>query len=293
MTRAIFKLVMVVIFTLPLLPLQLIIKLVASETKLFWVLPQFWNRAACWMMGLHVEVHGEFSDKRPLLFIGNHVSYLDILAQSRNFPGYFIAKAEVATWPVFSWLAKLRNTRFVRRDASQVRNQRSALQNDFNKGHSLILYPEGTTTDGLAVKPFKSSLFEAVVRSDVPVAIQPFVIFYDKIDGRPLTDPHEREHVAWYSDIDLTDHIWWLLKKRRVDCRIQLLDPIDVQGMHRKEISNVAWEAVNAALIKHQDPAVAAAVADGSAFHKALEAPQEAGDETEAAENTSEQSPVA
>lgn len=254
---AIFKVTVAFSVSLFLVPIQALLVLFAQKWRYFFVLPRLWNRFASWMLGLRVTVVGQQSAARPLMIVGNHLSYLDIIALSAHSDGYFIAKHEVRSWPVFGWLAILRGTRFVRRDPKYVRGQRSALQDDFDRGSSLILFPEGTSTDGLEVKPFKSSLFEAVTSSTSKVTVQPFAIFFTHVDGQPIHDMFTRERVAWYSDLSLLTHLWWVLRRRSIHCRLEWLEPFEVApGSHRKRVTHQAWEAVSSAVAKEYPPAL-------------------------------------
>ena len=116
------------------------------------------------------------------------VSYLDIEILGASLPACFIAKADVASWPFFGWLAQLQRTVFIDRKVRSVRDQRDSIERRLAAGDSLILFPEGTSGDGLHLLPFKSSLFAAVEdaaqRHDV--AVQPVSVAYTRLDGMPL-----------------------------------------------------------------------------------------------------------
>ncbi len=120
-------------------------------------LPAFYHRWCCRILGFHVRPVGEPTALRPALFASNHVSYTDITVLGSLILGSFVAKAEVARWPLFGWLAKLQRTVFVDRRVRSTAFQRDALTARLAAGDALILFPEGTRGDGNRVLPFKSA----------------------------------------------------------------------------------------------------------------------------------------
>ena len=126
-----------------------------------WVetLPAFYHRWCCRMLGFRVRLIGTPTAERPALFAANHVSYTDITILGSLIPGSFIAKAEVAKWPLFGWLAKLQRTVFVDRQIRNAAIQRDAISERLVGGDALILFPEGTSGDGNRPLPFKTALF--------------------------------------------------------------------------------------------------------------------------------------
>ncbi len=149
-------------------------------------LPTVYHRGCCRMLGFRVRVVGAPTAARPALFAANHVSYTDIMVLGSLIAGSFIAKAEVAGWPLFGWLAKLQRTVFVDRQMRNTRQQRDAMIERLAMGDALILFPEGTSSDGNRVLPFKSALFSAAENMIAPIAVQPVSIAYTRLDGIPL-----------------------------------------------------------------------------------------------------------
>jgi 1-acyl-sn-glycerol-3-phosphate acyltransferase len=152
------------------------------------------------------------SPKRPTLFVANHASYTDITILGATIPGSFVAKAEVARWPFFGWLAKLQRTVFVDRKPRTTHAQRDALAERLEAGDDLILFPEGTSNDGLRVLPFKSALFSvAEYRAHgEPLAVQPVTVAYTRLDGMPIGRAW-RPLLAWYGGMNLGPHLWTLV----------------------------------------------------------------------------------
>jgi lyso-ornithine lipid O-acyltransferase len=175
-------------------------------------LPRFYHHWCCRILGFRVRAVGAPTRLRPVLFAANHVSYTDITILGSLIVGSFVAKAEVADWPLFGWLAKLQRTVFVDRRMHSTATQRDAISLRLAAGDALILFPEGTSSDGNRVLPFKSALFGAVEnmpRSE-PVAVQPVSIAYTRLDGIPL-GRLLRPYFAWYGTNDLTPHLWSML----------------------------------------------------------------------------------
>ena len=147
--------------------------------------PCFYHRLCCRILGIRVKQIGSPVDDRPVLFVANHTAYLDIAVLGSVIPGSFISKNEIATWPLFGWLAKLQRSVFVDRQVRSTAQQRDAIVERLDAGDALILFPEGTSGDGNLVLPFKSALFSSVFnrRSDAAIAVQPVSVAYTRLDG--------------------------------------------------------------------------------------------------------------
>jgi 1-acyl-sn-glycerol-3-phosphate acyltransferase len=192
-------------------PVQLFFRY-ARPHDAFYV-PLRFHRMLCWLMGFKVRVEGAPATTTPILFVANHASYLDIPVLGSILPASFIAKADVASWPIIGFLARMQNTVFVERRASKAAQQRDQLQQRLAKGHNLVLFAEGTSSDGLRVLPFKSSLF-SIAESAMAAnsfTIQPVSITCTELDGLPLTRAL-RPYYAWYGDMTLAGHLWNVLK---------------------------------------------------------------------------------
>jgi len=171
--------------------------------------PVIYHRACTRLLGIEVVVKGERSHAKSTLFLANHSSYVDIMVLGSLIPGSFVAKAEVAGWPLFGLLAKLQRTVFVDRRARLVAGQRDEMLRRLAKGDNLILFPEGTSSDGNHILPFKSALL-SVAELEVdggPIPVQPVSIAYTHLDGIPM-GRHFRPFYAWYGDMDMASHIW-------------------------------------------------------------------------------------
>ena len=168
-----------------------------------------WYRGCCRLLGLTIKSIGMPETKRPALYVANHVSYLDILLIGGLLKAHFIAKSEVQSWPGIGPLASLAGTLYVERRARRSREQRDVIGTSLADGHSLVLFPEGTSSDGSQVLPFKSSLF-SVFQTDQDlsdVVVQPVTIDYTRFKNGAPIDGRDRDLYAWYGDMTLAPHL--------------------------------------------------------------------------------------
>ena len=156
------------------------------------------------LTGLHLKVSGK-PGTNIALFAANHSSYLDIPVLGAVAPGgVFVAKSEVAEWPLFGFLARLS---FISRNGSDAVQQRELLAARMNKGASLILFPEGTSTDGSHVKRFKSALFAALEDVTRDARVQPVSIVYARHKNGEVLGQRQRENYTWFGDMTLAPHL--------------------------------------------------------------------------------------
>ncbi|ACO79921.1 Phospholipid/glycerol acyltransferase protein [Azotobacter vinelandii CA] len=181
-----------------------------------------------------LSLHGKLPD-RPMLWVSNHVSWTDIPLLGGLVPLSFLSKAEVRSWPLAGWLAHKAGTLFIRRGAGDSGLVRNQLLRHLHNGHDLLIFPEGTTTDGRSLRGFHSRLLASAVESRVPV--QPVAIRYLR-DG--ATDPV----APFIGDDDLLSHLLRLLRSERSEVEIHLLPPLDSQGLSRTELGRQAHTAI-------------------------------------------------
>jgi len=189
-------------------------------------LPVFYHARCCRILGFRIRVVGTPTSWRPVLFVANHVSYADITVLGSVIAGSFIAKAEVADWPFFGWLAKLQRSVFVDRRVRSTVTQRDAISKRLAVGDALILFPEGTSSDGNRVLPFKTALFAAAEQGKglSPVVVQPVSIAYTRLDGMPIGRLY-RPLFAWYGAVDLAPHIWSMIGLGTVEVVVEFHPP--------------------------------------------------------------------
>jgi 1-acyl-sn-glycerol-3-phosphate acyltransferase len=218
------RLALYFVWTVSLVPVQLIG--LALHCQWTGTLPVFYHRFCCRILGFRIRVIGTPSSRRPVLFAANHVSYTDITVLGSVIPGSFIAKAEVADWPFFGWLAKLQRSVFVDRQARNTAIQRDAIGDRLASGDALILFAEGTSGDGNRVLPFKSALFGAAQRGKgvSPVIVQPVSLAYTRLDGMPIGRLY-RPFFAWYGAADLAPHMWSMVGLGTVEVVVEFHPP--------------------------------------------------------------------
>lgn len=238
-----------VCFTLACLPVQIV--LVTLGARASHAFPQFYHRIVLRILGIRLDIRGRVSRERPCLFVANHTSYLDIEILGALVRGSFVAKSEVGNWPGFGMLAKLQRTVFVDRRRSQAGKHKTAIQERLEAGERLILFPEGTTSDGNKILPFKRALFAVAQQrvNDKPVAVQPISIAYAGFSNLPM-DRELRPYYAWYGDMDLVPHAWEMLKTGVVTIIVQFHPPISIDdaGGDRRVLAEQCQEIIGDAV---------------------------------------------
>ena len=225
------------------------------------LLPIYYHGLCCRILGLDVECRGQRSSKRPTLFVANHASYLDITVLGSLVQGSFVAKAEVANWPFFGLLARLQRSVFIDRRRTAIADQLGALRKRLKAGDSLILFPEGTSSEGIRVLPFRSGLF-SVLEDDLDanqLTVQPVSIAYTRLDDMPL-ERYLRPFFAWYGDMELAGHIWQSIGMGRLSVVVEFHAPVSLAECGtRKALSRCCHEniqrSLRAALYKNWPPA--------------------------------------
>jgi 1-acyl-sn-glycerol-3-phosphate acyltransferase len=249
MIRVVLIALAVVALTLVLLPLQLIG--LAFGARLQRTISHFYHRVLCALIGVRISEVGARSTASPLLILSNHVSWLDICVITALAPVVFVAKHEVAGWPVFGWLARLQRTIFINR---QARHQTGAASREIASrllgGDAVVLFAEGTSSDGVRVLPFRSSLVGAVHHAlgdtthHTHVTVQPMSLAYTRLGGLPMGRAL-RNRVAWYGDIELIPHLLQVLAHGAVDVTVSWGAAVAYdRGADRKAITRISEQSV-------------------------------------------------
>ena len=234
-------------FTFPLMPLQLLF--LRTGSRYARTFPHWYHRQVCRLVGIRLNVEGEVAEEQGVLLISNHVSWLDIAVLSAVAPVSFVAKQEVASWPFVSWLAKLQRSVFVDRDRrNEVGDKANEILERLAAGDHIVLFAEGTSSDGNGVVPFKTALFAAAKPPGGPlmgkVSAQTLALTYTKIYGLPLCR-RGRHVIAWYGDMDMASHAWRLLGLGPIDAHIRIGPPVPLDEFpDRKALARYAEEKV-------------------------------------------------
>lgn len=263
--RPYFRLTAYGLLVLLLMPVQAL-ALAVGPRRLALAIPQLFHRICLGVLDIKVVQHGRISTARPTLFVSNHSSYLDITVLGALIPGCFIAKAEVARWPLFGLLAKLQRTVFVDRRRNSAHQQRDDIAERLAAGDNLILFPEGTSNDGNRTLPFRSALLSVAEGKragdgGAPLVVQPVSIAYTLLNGMPLGHSL-RPLVAWYGDMSLADHLWQFLRLGNLTVVVRLHDPVTIDRFgSRKGLADYCYakvaEGVAADLTGRSEPAAA------------------------------------
>lgn len=249
MIRCFFVLLAFAVLTLLLLPFQLIG--IAFRLPMQRTIPYIYHRILSALIGIRIRETGKRSTDFPLLILANHSSWLDILVITALTPAVFVAKKEVAGWPVFGWLAKLQRTVFIDRER---RHRTGAATQEIAErligGDAVVLFAEGTSSDGNRVLPFRSALIGAVHHAigssthHERVTVQPLSLAYVNLSGLPLGRAF-RSRVAWYGDADLIPHLLGVCAAGAVDVTVSWGAPVSYDmSTDRKDIARAAEQAV-------------------------------------------------
>ncbi len=191
-----------------LVPTELLLRTLSGNRRAY--LPWLFHRGLARSLGIRIVTHGKpAGTARPgtqgVLYVANHVSWADIPVLGAHIRAAFVAKAEVGGWGVVGWLATLARTAYVTRDRrSTTAHQRDSLSARLAHGESLILFPEGTNSDGSRVLPFKSALFAAAHGLE-GLRVQPITIAYTRLNGMPVTRK-QLPDLAWVGETELVPH---------------------------------------------------------------------------------------
>ncbi|MBL8641386.1 MAG: 1-acyl-sn-glycerol-3-phosphate acyltransferase [Alphaproteobacteria bacterium] len=243
-----FKTFLIAIWTILIATIQSLFLLI-YKGKASYVLPRIWHKGMCKIIGLKVQIRGTPVHEKQLIYISNHLSYLDIPVIGSVLKASFIGKDDIAGWPIIGHLAKAQQTAFISRTSRNAKKVANALDVMLADGKSLILFPEGTSSTGETVLPFKSSLFSIAQPKNLPVIpIQPFIIDLIDADGKPLT-PQTRDYYAWYADMEFAPHIWIFMQTKGATVRLTFLDVITPkEGQDRKELCRIVEEQISSGL---------------------------------------------
>jgi 1-acyl-sn-glycerol-3-phosphate acyltransferase len=212
-------------------------------------------RALCALLRIRVRIRGTPVRDRGVLFVSNHVSWADIVVIGSILPVAFVAKREVRDWPLVGVTARMQRTVFVDRTR---RHQATAavgdIVNRLHGGTPVVLFAEGTSSDGNRVLPFRSALLGAVEHAaahggtDGGIAIQPMSICYTALHGVPMGRQH-RPLAAWYGDLDFVPHVRDFIARGAVDAVVSYGEPVAVApGSDRKALTRRLEEAVRGSM---------------------------------------------
>lgn len=253
---AIIKLLAFAIFTL-LLVIPQIIVLQFTKSRKSYILPHVWEKIVCQILGIRIHIHGSPETKHQTAYISNHLSYLDIPTLGSILKASFVAKRDVSGWPVFGFLSKMQQTAFISRTRTDAGAGSNTLESMLEQGKNLIMFPEGTSTDGQTIYPFKSSLFSIFFKNEqAEIAIQPITLKIITVDGHTVQTQQDRDLYAWHINMDtpLPAHLWTFAKSKGAVIDIifhPVIWPKDTKD--RKTLAKTCHDAVSNGMTNHQD----------------------------------------
>lgn len=217
---------------------------------------RFFMRILLYVVGVRVRVHGKLVTHRPLLVISNHISIFEIATFPVAFGGSFIAKKEMESWPLVGWVARKFGVVFIDRRPSHAMDALTQVQQTLRDvSYPIFLFPEGTTTNGAYVKPFKSTLFNFVENSDV--LVQPMVMNYRFRDGGVISDADLAEHFAYFNNSNQDTgprcsrersafgQVFHIMVLGGFLVELTVLPPPPLAGMDRKQIAETLQKIVS------------------------------------------------
>jgi len=238
--RAVRRIATIGLWTAIAMPIQALLMVLPGRGDILF--RKFYFRTAAWMMGLRIQLIGEPDRNGSVLFVSNHSSWLDIVVLGATLEASFVAKREVGEWPVVRTMARLGRTVFVSRARTQTKGEAGAIRDRLAEGDNIILFPEGTTSDGTRVLPFRSA-FLAV--ADHARLVQPVSIVFDRLGGLPACR-RDRPLFAWYGDMDLGSHFWRLARRSKTRATVVLHAPLAPKDWpDRKTLAAACAEVVS------------------------------------------------
>ena len=210
-------------------------------------LTSFFCRIGLRPLGISTAFSGGDALKKAggCLVVCNHMSYLDIIIMASMRPFVFVSSVDMHEKPFVGMMAELGGTYFVeRRNASRLREEIKELAALMKEGFAVMLFPEGTSTDGSRVLPFRAPFMESARKAGVPV--YPACLKYESIDGKPFGEGN-RDLVCWYGDMEFEPHFEELFSVERVEASVRIMEPADASHADRKELGDYLFSEVAAA----------------------------------------------
>jgi lyso-ornithine lipid O-acyltransferase len=247
MLRLWLVIIVVGLITAALIPVQAVA--VYFEWPMRHAIPKLYHRVLCALIGVRVHVVGSPPKQGPLLILANHSSWLDITVITSMLSVVFVAKSEVATWPLFGLLAKLQRSIFVdRRRRHKTGETSSEIAQRLVDGDPVVLFAEGTSSDGNRVLPFRTALIGAArellaVHNHIAdrVTIQPLSVAYVGWQGLPL-DRRQRTAVSWYGTVELVPHLVNIVRSGAIDVVLTWGEPVTYDDNTDRKVLAKAME---------------------------------------------------
>jgi 1-acyl-sn-glycerol-3-phosphate acyltransferase len=205
------------------------------------------------IVNVRITLQGDLDllDIKGAFIASNHLGYLDGFVLGSLFPTIFVSKREVRSWPIIGWWTALCGTVYIDRERKgKITLVVEEIVERLNQKANILIFPEGTSTNGDHLLPFQSAPFAAPLRAHAP--IMPLTITYRRINGAPVTDAN-RDTIYWYGDMDFMTHFWKLLAMRNIEVTVKFHAPIDTSryknsSVSRKQLSQACYSAIASGL---------------------------------------------
>ena len=196
-----------------------------------------WSKSLCALVGMRRSVRG-VPPPAPCVLVSNHLSYLDIVLIGSQAGFVFVSKAEVAHWPLVGFLSRSVGTIFVQRgERRRLPAVNASIHAALERGERVVVFPEGTSSEGSSVGPFKPSLLEPAAGGRYPVHCA--ALGYRTGPGAPPAS----EAVCWWGDMTFGSHVLGLLRMSHFHASLEF-DSQAYRGQDRKELAQATWRAV-------------------------------------------------
>jgi len=241
--RVVRRLVSVLGWTAICVPIQALLLPLPWRAKA--LLPKFYWATFTRLLGLRVNLVGTLvlPRGRPVIYVSNHSSWIDIAVLGGILEGRFVAKEDVGRWPIISTIAKAGRTIFVSRQRNTTVKERDQMEQVLARGEGLVLFPEDTTSDGARVLPFRTPFFAVATGEHAPI-LQPVSIVYDRLGGLPLGRSN-RPVFSWYGAMDIASHFGRFGQMRGMRVSVVLHEPVDPRDYpDRKVLAQAVWQTV-------------------------------------------------
>jgi 1-acyl-sn-glycerol-3-phosphate acyltransferase len=215
-----------------------------NHRKLVTVLTKVWANWNNFVLGIKVKlINGDLIEKGQNYFIiGNHLSYLDAILISCKKPGLFAGKKEVKYWPLLGQLAWLGGTIFIdrsQRGPTATKPYIGQIAEYLKQGLTILVFPEGTSSNGEGVLPFKKTIFSSPILAATPIL--PITLRYISVNKQPF-GPDNRDLVTWHSDMTFVDHFWGVLKLKEFEVEVIINPPIKERPRNENDVFPQAKE---------------------------------------------------
>lgn len=248
---AITKFFLFLLLSLVVVPIQLLVLIFTKGPKAY-IIPKFWHKGACTIFGIKINIIGTPYSSSQTIYLTNHLSYFDIVVLGSILKASFVAKEDVESWPVFGFLSHLQQTAFISRSREKARQVAGTLEHMIQQEKNLILFPEGTSTDGQNVRPFKSSLFSIAFgkkgEQNTAFKIQPITLHVHSANGHTIKSQDDRDIYAWHIDMTtpMAKHLWGFAKTKGAEIDLLFHLPMDAKDYsERKTLAKACHDTVS------------------------------------------------